>query len=329
MRCPRCNFENIPGRTRCFKCDSILTTSEKAEQVNPPRMANWKKPFRGISRLIRKQRFIPDVDLSLWWQSHPELGKLTGLFLDLIPGLGHLIAGCFKNIWWIFLTWFLLIFLGIFFIPSTWGFMFLGFAIGTHTWILMRHNVIKDIKRLRDRLVVAILFVVLLFTLYRVIPRIVLPNLNGAYSTLTISENNIEPGDYFLATRNYEKVSLNRGSLVIIRPHIIGQRSSGTTVGQIVALPGERIELKDDSFVVNDQKLDNNKYPVPRWLHNRKILFIISQGSYFVTSNYNVTERGRNLNNSDISGACIYKTDEIQAKVFMRWYPLSKRAFIK
>ncbi|MBN2455328.1 MAG: hypothetical protein JXB29_02135 [Sedimentisphaerales bacterium] len=292
-------------------------------------MATWKKPLRSILRLIRKQRLIPDIDFGQWWQAHPELGKLTGLLLDVIPGLGHLTIGCLKSIWLILLTWLILILLGIFFMPSAWGFMFLGFAVGVHTWILMRHKIIKDLKVFREKMIAAVLLVIMLFIVYRTLPRVVLPNLTGAYTSLTIPADGIEPQDYFLATRNYEKASLNRGSLVVFQPYSIGHRNTRVTVGQIIALPGESIELKGSSFVVNGQELDNRKYPVPNWLRNRKISYIINQKTYFVASEYNVTEQGRNLDSGDIHRACIIKTDDIQAKVFMRWQPISKRGFLK
>lgn len=329
MRCPRCQFENIPGRTRCFKCDSVLETSVKPLEIHPPRMSRWRRPFRGISRLFRSQRLVPDVDIDLYWKNHPELGQIAAVFLDFLPGLGHLLGGRFRSIWWLLLIWLTLIASGIFFLPGSFGFMLIGLAIGIHIWILMKHSIIKGLGNWRARLVVAGLFFVLLLTIYRFVPQLFMFNLAGAYTSMTIPSNNIEPMDYFIATRNVESDSLHRGSLVLILPQGVGTRNTEMTIGQIVALPGEHIERHDDSFVVNGRLFDSHKYPVPKWLRQFKISFNINEDSYFVTSEFRVTQRGGQLTTGDISRACIYNISDIQGHAFMRWTPISKRGFIE
>ena len=44
MRCARCEFENIPGQTRCIRCGSILEAGSAVIDIYPPRMPAWSKP---------------------------------------------------------------------------------------------------------------------------------------------------------------------------------------------------------------------------------------------------------------------------------------------
>ena len=54
MRCQRCGFENPPSQGRCFRCGSILEGGAVEVGVYPPRMAKWKRPFRGLIRQARE-----------------------------------------------------------------------------------------------------------------------------------------------------------------------------------------------------------------------------------------------------------------------------------
>ncbi len=329
MRCPRCKFENIPGRQRCFKCDSVLEASVEPLDTHPGRMPKWKKPLRSMFRSFRNQWLVPDIDLGLKWKKHPEIAQVTVVLSDFIPGLGHLFSGRLKSIWWLLLIWLTLIVSGIFFLPGSFGFLLIGLAVGVHVWILMGHGIIRNLGNFRFRLIAAGLFLVMLFAFYHFIPRLILPDIAGAYTSLSIPSDNIEPMDYFITTRNVELGSLHRGSLVLIRPHSVGVRNTRMTVGQIVALAGENIERQDDSFVVDGQLLDNHKYPVPNWLRQFKISFNIGEDSYFVTSEFRVTERGERLTSNDICRACVYSINDIQGHAFLRWTPINKRGFVE
>jgi hypothetical protein len=329
MRCPRCQFENIPGRTRCFKCDSVLEAPAKPPNINPPRMSKWKKPLRNFLRLFREQKLVPDIDLGQKWKKHPETAQVVALFLDFIPGLGHLFNRCFREIWWLVLAWLILMASGIFFFPAALGFLFIGLALSIHIWILMKHSIIRNIKNLPERLGAAVVFLILLFALYNIVPRFILPNLTGAYTSLTIPYNDIRPRDFFLASRRVRPDSLQRGSFILIRPQGVRTVTTDTIVGQIIALPGEQIERNHDTFVVNGQVLDNHKYPVPKWLREFKISFTIGEDSYFVTSEFSISGQAARLRSDDILQACVYNIKEIRGDVFMRWTPVSKRGFIE
>jgi len=102
-----------------------------------------------------------------------------------------------------------------------------------------------------------------------------------------------------------------------------------TVIGEIVGLPGERLQIVNEVFVVDSKLLDVEKYPVPQWLRNRAFSATIPNDSYFVSSRYNVSAHGIQLTASHIKQVCVLKTTDIEAKAFMRWWPLLRRGFLK
>ncbi len=280
-------------------------------------------------RSVRQQSPPLDIDLGLKWKAHPELGELLFLILDVIPGLGHFAMGRLKEVRWLLLTWASLVASGIFFLPGSLGFLFAGLAIGVHIWILSKHSPIRSLPMLRAKLIIAALLLALLLAIYHLVPRLCLPNLTGAYNSMTIEWNNVAPWDYFLASRDFQSGSLQRGSLVVIRPRAFGRRNTQVTIGQVVALPGEHIERKNDAFIVDNVRLDNSRYPVPMWLRGQQVSFTIAENSYFVTSEYRVFVHGRALTGNEIQAACEYEGNDIRGLVFMRWLPIGKRGFFR
>ena len=98
-------------------------------------------------------------------------------------------------------------------------------------------------------------------------------------------------------------------------------------VVEIVGLPGESVEIKKDSFIVNEQQLDGERYPVPLWLRSHRISVRIPQGSYFISTEYNVP--GQSPSDEIIRRACLVHAADIEALAFMNWWPLSRRGFIR
>ena len=110
MQCQRCQFENMPGQQRCFKCNSILEGQKSIVDVHPPRMPSWQRPFRKISRVLRRGKKGPDTDrlpkIRLdWVNKHKYL--LGTLFRSLIPGLAQVKQKRFRQIRWYMAVWLL------------------------------------------------------------------------------------------------------------------------------------------------------------------------------------------------------------------------------
>lgn len=339
MRCERCKFENIPGQKTCIKCGSALEIKPAAIDVHPLRMSKWKKPFRNLLRLMRKGKVVPRENIKLHcppWIKGVFSDSILGLLLSVIPGLAHLLQNRFKEIRWYFLAWLILLLSGLFLYGSAAGFICLGLAIGIHVGIAVQYGIIKDLANLREKIITVILVLIALTFIYRFVPRMLFPNLTGGYSSLSIPYYKVEAGDYLLAWRGLaQDTLLPRGSLVLIHPVTLTShggrvtRSEGEVIGQIVGLAGEQLEIQNGLFIVDGQQLDSDKYLVPQWLYKLNFSTKIPDDSYFVSARYNVAAHGVKLEASHIRQVCLVKASDIEAKAFMRWWPLSKRGFIR
>ena len=258
----------------------------------------------------------------------------------VVPGLAHLVQGRFKEVRWYFFAWLALILSGLFFYGSAPGYVLLGSAIGVHTGITIRYGILKDLPGAGEKIMTVIFVLLGLTVIYRFIPRVVLHNLTSGYASLTIPYYKVEAGDYLLARQGpYQKISLPRGSLVLIHPvtltshgtEVAYSRDVGTDVviGEIVGLAGEQLQIVDGVFIVNGQMLEMEKYPVPQWLRKVDFSVTVPDDSYFVSMQYSVTAHNIKLNASYIGQVCLVKAGDIEAKAFMRWWPLSRRGFIR
>lgn len=338
MRCERCKFENIPGQKTCIKCGSALEIKPAAINVHPPRMSKWKKPFRNLLRLMRRGKVVPQENIRLHyppWFREVFSDSFLGLFLSIIPGLAHFIQKRFREIRWYFLAWLVLLISGLFLYGSAAGFICLGLAVGLHAGIAVQYGIIKDLANLREKILTVILVLLALTFIYRFTPRILVPNLTGGYSSLSVPFHKVEAGDYLLAWGGLDQEALlTRGSLVLIHPVTFTSHGRTTVskeevIGQIVGLPGEQLEIHEGFFVVNGQQLNVDKYPVPQWLQKLKFSATIPDNSYFVSARYNVAAHGVKLEASYARQVCLVKAGDIEAKAFMQWWPLLKRGFIR
>jgi hypothetical protein len=257
-----------------------------------------------------------------------------GLCLSIVPGLAHLSQGRFREIRWYLLAWFVLLVTGIFFYGSGYAFFLLALAIGLHAWIAMHHMLIKELAGIGAKVFVTAVLVIILILVYRAIPRLIF-GIRGGYTSLTIPYHNVSTGDYLLARhRAVLPESIRRGSLVLTRLSNIvyanGRRRPGRgdyMMVEIVGLPGEFLEIKKDSFIIDEQRLDAERYPVPLWLRSQKISVRIPVSSYFISAEYNLP--GQRPSDEVIRRACLVQAADIEALAFMNWWPLSRRGFIR
>jgi len=342
MRCERCKFENIPGQKTCIKCGSTLEITHTQINVHPPRMSKWKKPFRNSLRLMRKSKAIPQEKIKIKfprWFSNSFNDSFLGLCLSIIPGLAHLIQRRFREIRWYFLAWVVLLTSGLFLYGSTAGYLCIGLAVGMHAGIALQYGILKELVNFTEKIITAVIVLIAFTVIYRYAPRIIAPNLTSGYSSLTIPFHNVEAEDFLLAWRDMgQKSPIDRGSLVLIHPvnlrtYGVGRNTvtvrEDVIIGQVVAIPGEKLEIQHGVFIANGLKLDLDKYPVPQWLQKVKFSAIIPANSYFVSVEYNLRAHGIAFNTSYVDEICIVKAENIEAKAFMRWWPLAKRGFIR
>ena len=93
----------MPGQSKCFQCGSVLDGTATVVDVHPPRMAPWKKPFRGMVRLARWWKLLPSGAPAKNRPSRIKLDSadytcLWGLLLSIIPGFAHLVHRRFREL---------------------------------------------------------------------------------------------------------------------------------------------------------------------------------------------------------------------------------------
>jgi hypothetical protein len=335
MRCQRCQFENMPGESRCFRCGSALEGAEISVDVHPPRMARWKKPIRSIFRWFRKQSIFPEA------VARPKVpaflrimsdSAFWGIILSIVPGLAHFVEGRFREVRWWVLCWIAVLLIGIFFYGGGIGLLFLGFAVGIHSWIAFNHTLVKEHIEARERFIDFGMLLVFFGLLYFGVRVTALRDFVLGFSSRTIPYQNVQQGDIMLARRSRARADfLKRGSFVLVSLREVGGRRmwgvEGEMVAQVVAVGGETVDI-NGVFVVNGRPLDVNHFPVPQWLQRRIGQIYVPDGSYFINVEYNV-QGNMAVNAGYVKNACVIEGSRIEAAAVMKWLPVSRRGFLK
>ena len=204
-------------------------------------------------------------------------------------------------------------------------------AIGVHTWIAV-HQLFKELPQITMKLGLTFCVLIGLILIYRSIPGWAFADIAPGYTMLRIPYHNVEPGDLLLARRSRASPEfITRGSLVLAELLTVDRRSrsEGEMVVQVVGLPGETVEIMDETFIVDGQHLDPNKCPVPEWLDKIELSTVIGKKKYFISAEYNVIARGRQLSNQDIINVSVIPQTNLIAKAFILWLPLGRRGFIR
>ena len=343
MRCARCEFENIPGQTRCIRCGSILEAGSAIIEIYPPRMAAWRKPFRDAIRWLRGRRLMAKMPTVVRRGCDVVVSdSLVGLVLNVVPGLPYLLKRRFREVRLLVLLWFVLLCASLVFYHSPIGGLLIGLTLAVHAWIAVRYGLVEEIQGFTERVALVLLVIILLALLYWAVPRVVIRGFAGGYTSLTIPALNVSTGDYFLVRHVCgADEPLARGTLVLVEPPGIrnarrdqrlnqGQRM----IGQIVGLPGESVRVEGHAYMIGGQRLEPSQFPVPDWLQRypprSATGILVPDHSYFVSSDYTVAMHGNiAMTDQAISGVCIVRASEIRGRAFLHWWPLSRRSFLE
>lgn len=336
MRCQRCEFENMPGLDKCMRCGSVLGASAEPIDVHPPRMSRWKKPIRNFFRNIRQIKPTNGIfDYDLNFRYFPEwLNKASrlaffGAALSLIPGLAHAVQKRFSTIRWWVAAWLITLLTGLFLFGSPLGLLILGLAIGLHVWIAVHSALLQEYHEFNYRIAGYLVILVFYFILYQAAGRLVFFNYRGGYSVVNVPYAHVQQGDFLLgrvSRTNPEEIT--RSSFVLVRLENVANHGfagrTNTAYAQVIALGGDTVSIKNDQFVVNDQVLDAEPYPLPTWLKGQTFSTVVPQDSYFISAQY----QGHGYNAAQAIEVCTVSQEQIIAKAFLRWMPLRRRGFI-
>jgi hypothetical protein len=337
MRCQRCEFENMPGLDSCMRCGSVLTAAGKSMEVHPPRMSRWKKPIRNLRRRLRK--FMP---IAAWsvddlhsrafpdWLAKASRVAFFGAVLSLIPGLTHAIQRRFHTIRWWVMAWGVLLLSSLFLFGSGVGMFLMGLALGVHVWIAVHSALLEEYREFNYRLAGYLIIMVFYFILYQAFGRVIFFNLRGGYSVIDVPSAQIHQGDFILGRPNQiAQENITPGSFVLVRLENVGnhgfRQRTNSAYAQVIGLGGDTVAIINDQFVLNDEVLDSDLYPVPAWLKRQTFSTVVPQVSYFISAQY----QGTGYNEAQAIEVCIVNQEQIIAKAFLRWNPLRRRGFIK
>ncbi|MBN2020703.1 MAG: hypothetical protein JW749_10830 [Sedimentisphaerales bacterium] len=343
MRCQRCQFENIPGESRCFKCGSVLGGAGVVVDIHPPRMPPWKRPLRSLLRWFRLHSVAPE-ELPRPKVKVPAFMRImsketfVGLILSIVPGLAHYIDGRFREVRWFVLGWFLALLAGISLYGGNMGLLLLGIAVGLHGWIAFQHTLLREIVETARKFGTLTILLAAIGFAYWGIRSTIFSEFVFGHSNLAIPFQNVQNGDLLLGRRSLSQpANLNRGDFVLVRAGNVIRGGSGPVIrngpimaGQIVGFSGDTILIAGRAFIVNGQPIDSNQIPVPEWITGKIKPVQVPNDTYFISDDYNVVIRGNAVMNTElVERALLVGVSEIQAKAVMRWLPLGRRGFLR
>jgi hypothetical protein len=367
LRCPRCQFENMPGQAACFRCGSLLEAKAGAVEVHPPRAPAWKKPFRRVARWTRRLGAARSIEnlaaraagrtaafvhgraetltpqLPARWPSWGDLcDAAIVLALSIVPGLAHLVRGRFGGIWLYVVSWFISLAMGIYYLGSGLGSASIASAFVLHGWIAMDAvfitNPFRDELTAREKMGCRFcgvgVLVILLYAASGTIERVAGFTVGGA--SVTVPAHQVEWGDNILC--RYLRVHpgpppLHLGDLVLVHAHDARPGYSGhylgDMVGQLIALPGDEVALTEAGFTVNGRALLTEKFPIPASLHGQSGPMTLGKDEYFVTMEWRGQVHGGVVGINAKFSDCVYDRRDVLARGVMRWLPMRKRGFLE
>ena len=360
MRCPRCQFENMPGQSTCFRCNSVLENAEVAVEIHPPRAPRWRKPFRRVRYWFRRRTSLEKIEdaagdlidggltafgifrrpvVALPWREVRRITGLVlgGLILSIVPGLAQLVQRRFKAIWPYCLAWLALIAGALFMYGPGIGTALIGIAIVAHAWIAADGALLLQLtKRLPFYLLCMVALSLGVFGLYLGVHAVLLDDFAVGQAGLEVEYHQLRLRDHVLCRRlSDDGPQLRRGDMVLIgdvgaigRHGIWDIGRTGETVCQLVGLPGDTVALKGGAFSVNGVARDPAEFAVPLWLRTDTFSIVLGKEECFVTMEYNATVRGAGRAGA-IRQACVIPRGRLLARGFMRWLPLWRRGVLK
>jgi len=268
MECPSCQFNNMPGNTRCLRCGGALQLASAAISVEPPRAS---APSKWLRRWFNGRR---------WWYWSRSAAAGTGRNLaseltrrtvtsgldlglaarSLIPGWAHWHAGyrlrgtVIASIYWASLLAMVAT------IGTPWGATWLGVLLAVHAGSLIDLLVAADQSRFERCVVVPLLAIAIVTAFYwpigywvnsQIFVRLLQAPI-GEFSSgdviwfrrLAASNPNVRPGDIVLYDIGNQTIPLANHRAFQV---------NGDRIDRIIAGPGSLVQWRDGHFEVDGQ----------------------------------------------------------------------------
>lgn len=269
MRCPACQFENLPGLTGCARCGSPLELAAVA--TVPPRASRWRLHTR-LSRTWN--RFgVPVLEMRRMLR---PLGYLQvapipwgAVCRSIVPGWGQIHVGRRRLGWSLLGMWAALLLLQVPVIGSGYAWLCFYLALSVHAVaVLLFFGDNLAYERHWIRMAFGLTVVLGLYTLcYR--PTLWLTGQCATVLPLnSFTEGTVLSRDDVILVEGpwLRPAELRRGDLVAYR--ILAEQHAqyvvrgGYNVDRIVGLPGDTVEIKGLELLVNGQPPPAGQQPL-------------------------------------------------------------------
>jgi signal peptidase I len=137
-------------------------------------------------------------------------------------------------------------------------------------------------------------------------------------------EDNFFDGEYLLADKiTYHFRDLHRGEVVIFE-----QTESADYIKRIIGLPGDKLEIRDGSFYVNGERLDESEYLDPGvYTDGKKFL---NEGDTYTVPQDKLFVAGDNREHSSDSRAFgPIPFDKVKGRAVLVYWPISHLKIVK
>ena len=349
MECPSCGFNNIPGTTRCARCKAQLATADAGapEELAPPRAGRLRalRPlWYGINRLVdRLPRRVPQRLARLFVGSALPGDAVGAMVLSALPGLGHLVSGRRRTAMGAFAVWAVLAFVTAAVYGGTMGYVCLGLTLVWHSAVMFdAGEVQRHATAARARVTTMLLLVSVTATGYFLLHLGARTQFDFVPSGIAVPELDLQVGDVVLARRGrFEPGDLARGELVsymretseMIRigaMHYLDLRTRGPTVGRILAIEGDEVEVSRAGLTVNRQRLRPEHLSLDRLpLPDETLAFRVRDGRVLVT----IPISGRVGHLPAIrqvwSSAFLLRVSQVRGRAWGVYLPLLRRHFFR
>jgi hypothetical protein len=331
-------FRQVARRMRRY---SALRAAEGLARRSGDRTASafGRLGLPGPSRAANEPRWR-----ELWLALHDAA---VALALSIVPGLAHALRHQFGAISSYVISWLVSLVMGILFFGQSLGAASMACAFVLHAWIAM--DAVVATKRFKDqmtalekvgwRLCGIGFLVILLYAAYGQVQRVV--GFTVGVAGVTVPEDRVARGDVILChflPADLEPLTLKRGDLVLVHVRELLAADGGTgmpgsyageMVGQLIALPGDRVGVTQAGFIVNGSALDVRQFPLSASLRGQSASLGLGKDEYFVTMEWRAQVHGVQVTPEVAAGNCVYRREDVLARGVMRWSPFWKRGFLK
>jgi hypothetical protein len=272
----------MPRQTSCARCQSVLQLSGPVplEELTPPR-AGFFKSFRPVQYALNRvvDRWFARADPE--FRSSP--GRIAGvsfspfgvdavapMVVSIVPGAGHIMKGRWLRGLLFFAIWLVLIGLLVSFYVGVTGVVLFLALILFHVFVVMDAGLGgRPLPELGFLLRPALLVLALWAAGYGALDWMITRRIEFVESMFELPARGLHKGDTLLVKLipGLFPSLLERGDMVVVhrakrlvvrldRDLVGAVAAGGYSVGPVVALPGETLELSPDGVKVNGELLD-------------------------------------------------------------------------